>query len=170
MTFQRLAVIAIMMSFGIGAIAQEHQHDPAMHAQHQKEMNARGEHAMGFSQTETTHHFILLPDGGYVQVTANRKEDSANIEHIRVHLIEIKKRFAAGDFSAPELTHAKVPPGVPQMQKLKTDITYNVELVERGGQLHIASKNPQAVAAIHDFLKFQIEDHGTGDPLTIQEE
>ena len=169
MTFQRLAVIAIMMSFGVGAIAQEHQHDPAMHAQHQKEMNARGEHAMGFSQTETTHHFILLSDGGYVQVTANRKDDSANIEHIRAHLLTIKRLFAAGDFSAPELTHAKVPPGVPEMQKLKTDITYNVEFVERGGQLHIASKNPQAVAAIHNFLKFQIEDHGTGDPLTIKE-
>jgi hypothetical protein len=32
----------------------------------------------------------------------------------------------------------------------------------------IASDNPLALAAIHDFLRFQVTDHGTGDPLKVQ--
>jgi hypothetical protein len=161
------AVAMAMIAFACGAVGQEH--DMSQHAQHQQEMNARGEKAMGFSQTATTHHFILLPDGGYVQVTANKKDDSRSVEQIRAHLLDIKKRFAAGDFSAPELTHGKVPPGVPEMQKLRSGIDFNVNFIRGGGRLKIASRNPAAVAAIHNFLKFQIEDHGTGDPVSIKE-
>jgi hypothetical protein len=168
---RRILVATILVgSMAIYVAAQEHQHDPAQHAAHQQEMNARGEKAMGFSQTATTHHFVLLPDGGYVQATANSKDDSKTVEQIRAHLFDIKKRFAAGDFSAPELTHAQVPPGTDQMQKLKADLTYDVEHIEGGGRLRIASKNPKAVAAVHEFLKFQIEDHGTGDPTAVQKQ
>jgi hypothetical protein len=166
---RRILVATILVgSMAIYVAAQEHQHDPAQHAAHQQEMNARGEKAMGFSQTATTHHFVLLPDGGYVQATANSKDDSKTVEQIRAHLFDIKKRFASGDFSAPELTHGKVLPGVDQMQKLKADLTYDVEHIEGGGRLRIASKNPKAVAAIHEFLKFQIEGHETGDPTAVQ--
>ena len=81
-----------------------------------------------------------------------------------MHLQHQAKKFSLGDFSAPELTHDRVPPGVPQMQKLKASISYEYEEIERGARLRISSKNPAAVAAIHDFLNFQIADHQTGDP------
>lgn len=161
-----IAIASLSAVAALTVVAQ--QHDPAQHAAHQAEVNARGEKAMGFSQTATTHHFVLLSDGGYVQATANSKADSKSVEQIRVHLFDIKKRFGAGDFSAPELTHGKVPPGVDKMQALKGDIGYNVELVESGGRLRLSSKNTKAVAAIHEFLKFQIEDHATGDPTSVQ--
>ena len=119
---------------------------------------------MSFSLTSTTHHFRLLSDGGYVQVQANSANDTANRDHIRMHLQEQAKKFSLGDFSAPELTHDRVPPGVQQMQRLKASITYQYEAIDRGGRLHISSKDPAAVAAIHDFLNFQIADHQTGDP------
>lgn len=151
------------------ALAQESQHDMSQHTQHMQEMNARGERAMGFSQTATTHHFILLPEGGYVQVTTNKNADSKSVEQVRAHLLEIKKKFAAGDFAAPELTHGKIPPGVPEMKRFKSDIAYNVNFIRGGGRLTIASKNPDAIAAIHSFLKFQIEDHGTGDPVAAKD-
>jgi hypothetical protein len=32
----------------------------------------------------------------------------------------------------------------------------------------IASDNPLALAAIHDFLRFQITDHRTGDLLQVE--
>jgi TusA-related sulfurtransferase len=54
------------------------------------------------------------------------------------------------------------------MQKLKSEISYRYEEIERGGRLRITSKDPSAIAAIHDFLKFQIEDHKTGDSTTIK--
>jgi hypothetical protein len=168
---RRILVTTILVgSMTIYVTAQEHQHDPAQHAAHQQEMNARGEKAMGFSQTATTHHFVLLPDGGYVQATANSKDDNKSVEQIRAHLFDIKKRFASGDFSAPELTHDRVPPGTGEMQELKADISYQVEHIEGGGRLRIVSKNPKAVAAVHEFLKFQIEDHGTGDPTAVQKQ
>ena len=35
---------------------------------------------------------------------------------------------------------------------------------ERKGVLRISTKNTEALAAVRDFLRFQIEDHRTGDP------
>jgi hypothetical protein len=161
MKTSRFAILIATLALTAIAVAQHAQHDHSA-------MNARGEKAMGFSQTETTHHFKLLPDGGYVQVQANSSDDAANRDHIRMHLQEQAKKFAAGNFGAPELTHDRIPPGVPQMQKLKSEISYRYEEIERGGRLRITSKDPSAIAAIHDFLKFQIEDHKTGDSTTMK--
>ena len=152
-----LAFIAL----SVFAVAQHKHHD-------HDAMNARGERAMGFSQTATTHHFTLLADGGFVQVQANDVNDAANRYHIRMHLQEQAKRFAAGDFSLSEMTHDRVLPGTPQMKTLKSAITYKYEEIERGGRLRITSKEAAAVAAVHTFLKFQIEDHKTGDPTTVK--
>ena len=138
------------------------------HHDHAAGVKQHGAEAMGFDQDTTTHHFVLTKDGGYVQVTANDAQDDAGIAHIRHHLQEQEKKFAAGDFAAPEHTHSRVPPGVPAMQRLKGQIKYNVEPIDRGARLHIASKNPKAVVAVHDFLKFQISDHQTGDSTAIR--
>jgi hypothetical protein len=160
MRIGRYVLFSAVLAIAPLAVAQHEHHDHSA-------MNARGEKAMGFSQTETTHHFKLLPDGGYVQVQANSADDTANRDHIRMHLQEQARKFAAGDFGAPELTHDRVPPGVPQLQKLKAAISYQYEEIERGGRLRITSKDPAAVDAIHNFLKFQIEDHQTGDPTEV---
>ncbi|MGA1999754.1 MAG: hypothetical protein ABSG52_07165 [Terriglobales bacterium] len=161
MRLSRLTIAILALS--LLAFAQESEH-----THHHDAVNARGEKAMGFSQTATTHHFTLLPDGGYVQVQANDADDTMDRDHIRVHLQVQSKRFAAGDFSNSEQTHARVLPGTPQMQTLKSAITYKYEEIERGARLLISSKDAAAVSAIHDFLKFQIEDHKTGDPATVK--
>ncbi|MBZ5627401.1 MAG: hypothetical protein LAO06_00880 [Acidobacteriia bacterium] len=163
MRLSRLTLSILVLS--LLAFAQESEH---MH--HHDAVNARGEKAMGFSQTATTHHFKLLPDGGYVQVQANSADDAMNRDHIRMHLQMQAKRFAAGDFSNSEMTHDRVLPGTPQMQALKSAITYKYEEIERGARLRISSQDPAAIVAIHDFLKFQIEDHQTGDPTTVKAE
>ncbi len=54
------------------------------------------------------------------------------------------------------------------MQQRRSVIRYRYEQVENGGRLWMTSKNAGAVAAIHDFLKFQIEDHKTKDSTEIQ--
>jgi len=38
-------------------------------------MMTRGEAEMGFSQGKTTHHFVMLKDGGVIQVSANDPKD-----------------------------------------------------------------------------------------------
>ncbi len=141
------------------------KHDPAMH-----QMNMRGDKAMNFSHRLATHHFRLLADGGYVQVEANKADDTATRDAIRTHLQDMEKKFSAGDFSAPEFTHKQTPPGVPAMKKLKAQITYQYEDLPGGARLRMSSQDPKALAAIHEFLKFQIAAHKTGDPETVQAE
>ena len=49
-------------------------------------MNERGEKGMGFSQTATTHHFLLSPTGGAIQVEANDPNDKNSRDTILMHL------------------------------------------------------------------------------------
>jgi hypothetical protein len=131
-------------------------------------MMQHGEKAMGFSQTETTHHFFLRKDGGVIQVEANDPKDTQNRDLIRTHLAHIAQAFAAGDFSDPLAVHDKVPDGVPVMERLKGDIRYTFEQTPQGGRLFISTANTQALDAIHQFLRFQVSEHQTGDSLTTQ--
>lgn len=131
------------------------------------QMNKRGDHVMGFDHTKTTHHFLLQESGGSIEVTANKSEDGESSEQIRMHLKHIAKMFAEGNFNAPMLIHDQTPPGVPVMQELKGEIKYNYEEIDRGAAVRISTKNPAALNAIYDFLRFQIKEHKTGDSLEI---
>ena len=137
---------------------------PTNHDAHAK-MNARGEQGMGFSQTATTHHFLLKPDGGAIQVEANVPADTASRGQIRMHLTHIAHAFAVGDFDIPMLVHDTVPPGVPDMKRLQEKIRYSFEPTAAGGRVIIHTSNQEALAAIHNFLRFQIQEHKTGDSL-----
>lgn len=130
----------------------------------------RGEdHAgMGFSQTTTTHHFLLTENGGIVQVTANDPKDLEQVSTIQMHLQHIAGMFSEGNFSIPHFVHDQTPPGVEVMKKLQASIHYSAENLESGGRVKMETRSPEAIAAIHDFLRFQIKDHETGDPLSVQ--
>ena len=134
-----------------------------------EEMNKRGDRVMGFDHTKTTHHFRLLTDGGAIEVTANTAEDSESRDEIRMHLGHIIKMFAGGNFNAPVLVHDQTPPGVPVMQKLKSEIVYRFEETERGATVRISTKNAEALQAIYEFLRFQIKEHKTGDSLEVSQ-
>jgi hypothetical protein len=127
----------------------------------------RGDHVMGFDHTKTTHHFRLTPSGGRIEAEVNDPADSESRDRIRAHLTHIAKMFSQGDFDAPMLIHEKVPPGVPVMKELKSSIRYRFEPTERGGSIAIRTKDPRALAAVHQFLRFQIEDHKTGDSTEV---
>ena len=141
------------------AFAAAQQSDP-----HHDAVNQHGDHVMGFSHEKTTHHFRLYADGGAIEVTANDPHDTETRDRIRVHLSHIAGMFAAGDFEAPMLIHSQAPPGVPVLQKLKKEVSYRFETLDRGGRVRIATKNAEALKAIHEFLRFQIAGHQTGDP------
>jgi hypothetical protein len=138
-----------------------------MHAAH-AQMNDRGEKGMGFSQTATTHHFYLNESGGIIQVEANDSTDVTNRDDIRMHLRHIAHAFQTGDFDIPMFVHDTVPPGVPEMKRLQKHIRYAFEETPNGGRVVIASANAKALAAIHRFLQFQIEEHKTGDSRAVR--
>lgn len=142
---------------------QGHGHDT-----HAEGVNKRGDRVMGFDHTKTKHRFLLHPDGGSIEVTANDVNDAQSRDQIRRHLGHIAKMFAEGNFKAPMLIHAQTPPGVPVMQRLKSEIEYDYEEAERGARVRIRTANAEALAAVHEFLRFQIEDHKTGDSTEVK--
>jgi hypothetical protein len=137
---------------------------------HHAAVDKRGDHVMGFSHEKTTHHFRLYADGGAIEVTANDAKDAESRDQIRMHLSHIAGMFAAGNFQTPMLIHDQTPPGVPTLQRLKVEISYRFEEIPKGGRVRIATKNREAISAVHEFLKFQISDHLTGDPVGITKE
>jgi hypothetical protein len=144
-------------------------HESDSHQDHHAGVDERGDHVMGFSHEKTTHHFRLTKSGGVIDVSANDPADAESRHAIRAHLGHIAKMFAAGDFDAPMLIHDRVPPGVPTLQKKKASIRWSFEETERGGRIVASTADAKALAAIHDFLRFQIQDHRTGDSETISD-
>jgi len=146
------------------------QTDCPMHKAHAHDeptsssMNERGEKGMGFSQTTTTHHFLLNADGGVIQVEANDHADAATRDNIRMHLTQIAKAFSAGDFAIPMFVHDTMPPGVPVMKEQSDKINYKFEETPAGGRVIIVTTDAKALDAIQQFLRFQLAEHKTGDP------
>jgi hypothetical protein len=134
----------------------------------QHDMAHRGDAVMGFSHDKTTHHFRLRADGGDIEVTADTAADEESAGQIRSHLRHITHMFTAGDFTAPFLIHSQDPPGSAAMAARKHEITYTFEAVPAGARVRIRTTGREALEAVHEFLRFQITDHRTGDPLTIQ--
>ncbi|MDQ3804136.1 MAG: hypothetical protein M3416_09940 [Acidobacteriota bacterium] len=149
-------------------VGQEGRHPAPGHDAHAEGVNARGDRVMGFDHTKTTHHFLLYRDGGAIEVTAKDRHDKEGRDQIRKHLGHIARMFAEGNFKAPMLIHERVPPGVPVMQSLKSEIKYDYEATEGGARVRIRTASAEALAAIHDFLRFQIEDHETGDTTEVR--
>ena len=159
---------ALIPSQGTGASAEPPRRGTkAQPSEHQHQVEKDGDQAMGFSHEKTTHHFLLRADGGVIQVDANSGDDKESRDQIQTHLGHIATMFAAGDFNTPMLVHSVTPPGTTTMTKLKADIKYVYEPTSQGGQVVITTSNKEALAAVHEFLRFQIKDHNTGDPLTI---
>jgi hypothetical protein len=164
-----LALLILAIATLVIAYAQQPKKDNnnKMSDMADEQMNKRGDHVMGFDHTKTTHHFLLQELGGSIEVTANSSADVQSTEQIRMHLKHIAAMFAEGNFNAPMLIHDQTPPGVSVMQELEGEIRYNYEEIDRGAAVRISTKNPMALKAIHDFLRFQVKEHKTGDSLDI---
>ncbi len=135
---------------------------------HHAHVDENGDRVMGFDHTKTTHHFLLSAGGGSIEVAANRAEDRESRDAIRAHLAHIAKMFSEGNFEAPMLIHGRTPPGVPVMKRKKAGIQWNYEEIENGARVVAVTKDREALSAIHEFLRFQIADHRTGDPGTVK--
>jgi hypothetical protein len=132
-------------------------------------MDQRGAMVMGFDQNTTAHHFYLYEDGGAIDVSVKDAGDTADRDAIRSHLRHIAALFGQGDFDAPMLVHdSKNVPGTAVMTKLKAAIAYVYGETPTGGRVDIATRHPAALNAVHEFLRFQIAEHKTGDSLDIR--
>ena len=162
-----------ILGFMCGAVpiinAQQPQAKEQQESQHQAmaHMNERGDKVMGFDHLKTTHHFLLRSDGGVIQIAANDAADNESRDQIRGHLRHITKMFSEGNFAAPMLIHETNPPGAEAMKQLKDKIRYEFGETEKGAEIRISTSDAEALKAIHEFFRFQIKEHMTGDPLTL---
>src|SRR5262245_51667786 len=129
---------------------------------------SRAKAGMPFDRHAAVHHFLLTRAGGAIQVEVRDPADTASRDAIRAHLREIAADFVNGNFDAPFATHGEAPPGVEMLQRLKDAVTYTFVLSANGGRVVIATGNPDALAAIHQFLRYQIKEHHTGDSTSVR--
>jgi len=162
--FQALILLFVPLLMQAQQATQETPSD------HHAGVTARGDEAMGFPHDKTTHHFRLFNDGGAIEVEANDPKDTASRDNIRMHLEHISRAFAAGNFNIPMFIHATNPPGAATMAELRDQIRYQYQETDSGARIRIRTTNSRAGKAIHDFLRFQISDHQTGDSLKISED
>jgi hypothetical protein len=162
-------LLGLLLSYGLQPAAQD-MHPCPMHKdqmkavpQHQADIEKHGDEGMGFAHGSTTHHFRLSPNGGAIEVTILDSTDTQNLQAIRSHLTHIVTMFSNGDFSIPMFVHSQVPPGITEMKEKRAEISYSVTELPNGAAIRIKTDNHDALNAIHDFLRFQIQDHGTGD-------
>jgi hypothetical protein len=166
-----VAAALITATAAFGVYARQHEQHPDRghgHDGHTREVNERGDRVMGFDHKKTTHRFLLRADGGAIEVAANSAGDAESRDKIRKHLGHIAKMFSEGNFKSPMLIHSRTPPGVPTMRRLKSRIKYEYAETERGARVNIKTGNAEALAAVHEFLRFQIRDHKTGDTTEVR--
>jgi hypothetical protein len=136
---------------------------------HQGSSDQRGAMVMGFDQSRTGHHFLLFTDGGAIDVSVNDPADAKNRDAIRSHLPHIATMFGAGNFDAPMLVHDSASvPGTKVMSERKAAIRYEYVETPKGGRVNIVTSDPDALAAVHAFLTFQIGEHKTGDATKVR--
>ena len=140
---------------------------PAPAQDHAAGVDQRGDLAMGFAHTATEHHFTLTKTGGVIAASAKDAQDDASKQAIVRHFRHIAEAFKSGDFEMPMFIHGRVPPGVPELKRLRERIDYRVEPTDSGARIVITTSNAKALDALHRFLRFQIEDHRTGDSTDI---
>jgi hypothetical protein len=155
-----------------------------MHAQHmaaQKQQTADGSAAhghdvdarhdtFGMPHSASTHSFRLFPDGGAIELRATSADDDATVTMIRKHLEEITTEFVKGDFATPAFVHGKTPNGVREMAQLGDELSYRYESLPAGGRIRIQATSTAALAAVHDFLRFQVIEHRTNDSGKVEED
>jgi hypothetical protein len=122
-------------------------------------MQERGEHVMGVDQYTSAHVFEDRSDGGRVVLDRDDPTDTVGIHAIRAHMRDIATAFRAGDFAKPFEVHAQSVPGTAVMTAKRDAISYEVIDRPKGGEVRMKSTDPAAIAAIHEFLEFQRQQH-----------
>ena len=138
-------------------------------AEHGKEVDHRHD-SFGMPHTGSTHSFRLFADGGAIELRANDAGDAETVAAIRTHLQEIDREFDQANFKTPMFVHDKTPAGVEDMARLKSDLSYDYQEFAAGGRIRITAKSPAALAAVHEFLRFQVVEHRTANSGKVEQD
>ncbi len=143
--------------------------DPDGSAEHGTGVDHRHD-TLGVAHETTRHSFRLFDDGAAIELRASDGQDTTTIEAIRAHMRVIADQFRANDFSTPMFVHDKTPDGIATMKQLHSEIEFRYEPLPAGARVRIVTATAAALAALHDFMRFQIIEHRTGDAGKIEHE
>ena len=161
-------VAGLVAALGARPVSAQKPHDHASCPHRPAEAHAaavdhRHDQTTGMAADTSVHHFAITSRGGVIRLEAAEETDEAGRDQARRHLEHVAQSFAAGDFAVPMFIHGQIPPGASTMARLKDSIRYRYEPTDRGGRITIDTSNREARKAIHEFLRFQIQDHRTKD-------
>jgi hypothetical protein len=123
----------------------------------------------GFDSERVVRHFYLLKNGGAVEVVVKDPHDETTIKAVQAYLKKESDLWAKGNFDNVNAIYGKLPEGTPQLKKMRDSVTFAAVPEENGGVLRLLTVSPQAKSAIHDYLRFQIDQFKTGDPTAPQD-
>ena len=145
----------------------EHESGARSDAEHGAGVDHRHD-SLGMSHEASRHNFRLYADGGAIELRATKEGDAETIQAIRDHLSDVVKQFERGEFTTPQFVHGHAPDGIETMAKRKETIAWKYEELPDGGRIRIRTADAVSLAAIHDFLEFQVIEHRTGDTGAIE--
>jgi hypothetical protein len=159
-------VVAALSGTSSAYAGQAHDHGSCPHMAkdaHAAGVDHRHDEMTGMAADTSVHHFEVTNRGGVIRLEAADAADESGRDQARGHLQHVAESFAAGDFAMPMFIHGQTPPGAATMARLKDSIRYRYEPTDRGGRVTIDTSNREARKAIHEFLRFQVQDHRTQD-------
>lgn len=176
---KRVLAVTLLLVAPLAIAQSEKKPACPMHAQHMARRSPDGsaEHGakvdqrhdtFGMSHATTRHAFRLFKDGGAIELRASNATEQKTVAAIRNHIAEIAAAFARNDFTTPAFVHGATPAGIPEMQRLYKKITYTSKELPEGAAIRITTRNPAALSAVHEFMKFQIIEHRTGDSGKVE--
>jgi hypothetical protein len=156
--------------------ADAHHHDDANHKHDATHKHAPGEDCehhkpsaskLGFDPAKTRYSIRLVADGGVFQIAVKDAADKDTLLKVRNHLQHVAQRFAEGDFSAHTYIHGEKAPGAEYIKNKAKLVKYQFRNTSDGGQITVATKDKDALKAVHEFLRAEIALHETGDSTTV---
>ena len=136
---------------------------PAIVVAGQDHHGSKAATVMGFDQQRTAHHFFLFNDGGAIDVSVKEAGDTANREAIQSHLPHIAAMFGSGiSMHRCSFMTRQMCPARRRWRLARPRFAMSTETAN-GGRVNIFTSNRETLDAVHEFLKFQIAEHKTGD-------
>jgi hypothetical protein len=144
-----------------------------------------------FDRSRAALHFNLYTDGAAIDLSVVDPTDDVTRHDVQMHMQRLAVALMEGDFAAvrsahaPSAQHANLHvltpnghtatgdastffvPGVATLTRLARSLKYVYVETPEGGRVNVTTTSAEALAALHEFLRFQISQHATGDPATV---
>jgi hypothetical protein len=130
---------------------------------------ARISKVSGFDSERVQRHFYILKNGGAIEIVARDANDDATIKAIRTFLKKESDFLSKGNLDTLAAMYGKPPESAAALKKLRDEVNIAMVPQEHGAVIRLLTVNPQAKAAVYDYLRFQIDQLKTGDPTEPQD-